>query len=1230
MDDCQSEEAAAERADEIMASLGSALSDDGPGDPAVPRAALAELTELADCFAAVPWLAQGLLAFYRGIVHRELWERFELAADLDAACDLLLTAVETSLELDEPDEDVVAELLLSVRERLHLAPAARDRDIFITWTTWLLDRLPADQEQTDSPAEDIDPLWLREQLALLLHDRADDAADSDDGNGSRLADLNAAIAHYEALLPTRPVGQADRAELLAFLVHAYWDRMSLTGSQDESVDRLTRHAREAWTAPGLPEEGRAIVGMCLGTGLLEQFARPGWHIDPTSVDLGIGALRAVLPEMAEEPELCVVAETALGLLLVGRGQLAGDAASMREAEPYLLSAASVLQPDDPKWSIVTRMLAIAEAVLANAGFAGGHPELAIRLLRAAAEQPQDDPELPAMIDQALSAMLIARTAGRRGPDADEGIRLLGVAFEKAPPGSPTRLALAGNLASALAGQFFVKGDRQDLAAAQFYLDELDRTTSAGPPGALAEADPDGPVVVELARGQIALAYGIADRDPAAIRTGIDRLRAAIRLTGPGHPWFGRLRSDLGLSLLMYFDHTRTDVATLREGITELEAAITLLPPGHPMLDMTRFRAAAGLFMLGHTLLDPTAMREGAARLGRLRADWASSVGDPVRVIGMLAIMHAELHRVTGAAADLAAARDWYAKAAEEFDQQPGHPQHGSTLIGLARLERRVGGRQAAISAGLAALRARARDVLLQTGPAHGLVTARIAAAEAAEIAAWCLADDAPGQAIEALELGRGLVLHAATSTADLPELLDHAGRADLAGEWRALAGQQPAEPPWDAAAHPPTATVLLGPSLAVPSDLRARTLAALRDDTLVSPPGHQEIADALRRVGADALVYLVPPAAGAPGNALLVPAAGGDPRALPLPGLTAATRGPLDEFAAAQTSLLAEDAEDDDALPEWGGKLGPLCDWAWTAVLEPLLPQLPRTAPDGPPRLVLVPVGELGLVPWHAARRPADGAGWRYAIADAVFSYAASGRQLAGVSRRPALPLAVDPVIVAPPAKDLESGLAEASAVRGIYPNGRYLGCAAERPGEPPADGPATPESVLRVLPAEHGPGASMLHLVCHGIASAGGAEASHLLLEDDRTLTVKEILGQANGRPAGSPGGVVVLAACQTDLTAADHDEALTLSTAFLAAGAVTAIGSRWSIPDNASAVLLFMFHHYLTTGAGAPADALRAAQLWMLDPDRQHPPSMPPELRKLRVPRHVFGWGALTHQGQ
>src|SRR6185437_9049492 len=125
---------------------------------------------------------------------------------------------------------------------------------------------------------------------------------------------------------------------------------------------------------------------------------------------------------------------------------------------------------------------------------------------------------------------------------------------------------------------------------------------------------------------------------------------------------------------------------------------------------------------------------------------------------------------------------------------------------------------------------------------------------------------------------------------------------------------------------------------------------------------------------------------------------------VPLPQ---AASDPLDEFAAAQASLLAAapgTSGYETADSDWRDKLGPLCDWAWTAVIGPLLAQLPGTAP----RLVLVPVGRLGVVPWHAARRADPGSGWRYAVADAVFSYAASGRQLAEVSRRPVLPLAAD------------------------------------------------------------------------------------------------------------------------------------------------------------------------------------------------------------------------------
>ena len=109
-----------------------------------------------------------------------------------------------------------------------------------------------------------------------------------------------------------------------------------------------------------------------------------------------------------------------------------------------------------------------------------------------------------------------------------------------------------------------------------------------------------------------------------------------------------------------------------------------------------------------------------------------------------------------------------------------------------------------------------------------------------------------------------------------------------------------------------------------------------------------------------------------------------------------------------------------------------------------------------------------------------------------------------------------------------------------------------------------------------------------------------------------------------------MTLAGCRTHLTATDHDEALTLSTAFLAAGAVTVVGSRWDLLDAQSAVLMYMFHHYLVALGQRPVDALRSAQLWMLTADREPPAAMPPDLRNAWGLDHVLAWAGLTHQGQ
>lgn len=116
------------------------------------------------------------------------------------------------------------------------------------------------------------------------------------------------------------------------------------------------------------------------------------------------------------------------------------------------------------------------------------------------------------------------------------------------------------------------------------------------------------------------------------------------------------------------------------------------------------------------------------------------------------------------------------------------------------------------------------------------------------------------------------------------------------------------------------------------------------------------------------------------------------------------------------------------------------------------------------------------------------------------------------------------------------------------------------------------------------------------------------------------------------SDGPLVVLSACQTDLSKGDHDEALTLTTAFAAAGARDVVGSRWLAQDSGSALLMAVFHHHLVVDGLSPVDALRAAQLWMLDPHRENPGSLQGDLlREMGRPglERTALWGAFIHQG-
>ena len=173
--------------------------------------------------------------------------------------------------------------------------------------------------------------------------------------------------------------------------------------------------------------------------------------------------------------------------------------------------------------------------------------------------------------------------------------------------------------------------------------------------------------------------------------------------------------------------------------------------------------------------------------------------------------------------------------------------------------------------------------------------------------------------------------------------------------------------------------------------------------------------------------------------------------------------------------------------------------------------------------------------------------------------------------------------------------------------------------------------------------GGAVLHLACHGVVRPApgtenplpgdaAAETACLVLHDGTPLAAERILSTMSGG-TGRPVGLVVLAACHSGVAArGGYDEAFSLAATFLVSGTRTVIGSQWSVPDGATSLLMFMFHHYLRNGC-APMDALHRAQLWMTAPDPAPPDELPADLRAqlaFHDPSDVDAWAGFVHIGQ
>lgn len=144
----------------------------------------------------------------------------------------------------------------------------------------------------------------------------------------------------------------------------------------------------------------------------------------------------------------------------------------------------------------------------------------------------------------------------------------------------------------------------------------------------------------------------------------------------------------------------------------------------------------------------------------------------------------------------------------------------------------------------------------------------------------------------------------------------------------------------------------------------------------------------------------------------------------------------------------------------------------------------------------------------------------------------------------------------------------------------------------------ATRAALLQALP-----GASHLHIACHGEFRPSSPLASRILLAGQDEVSLRDI-GDAPEFAPLRGARLVTLSACVTALAdfAALPDELIGLPSGFLRLGVAGVVGTLWPVHDGATALLMTKFYELHVRGDTAtgeapmsPPQALRRAQSWI-----------------------------------
>ncbi|MET7291501.1 CHAT domain-containing protein [Streptomyces griseoloalbus] len=739
-------------------------------------------------------------------------------------------------------------------------------------------------------------------------------------------------------------------------------------------------------------------------------------------------------------------------------------------------------------------------------------------------------------------------------------------------------------------------------------------------------------------------------DPEHLREGLRRTRTA--LGKPGITFDFEIKTRVALAIGLDTLYLRTgDPDALDECVAELETARRLLPPeGAP-------DGQSVYWMLASALADRATARPGTPQAAQDLPAAVLAARQSLRaaadeVLLQLGVRHGL--RAARRGADHGRTAASWALAAGQVDEAIDCLEAGRSLVLAAAAESRsVADRLEAL--GAVELAARWREAVAPATPGAGGATG-------------------DGAGVAVLEGAGGAASDGARDTAS-----DGAGDAALDGAG-ATASDGAAMAMGDGAggaggAGPVGEAVfgMAGDGPRLPGDVRRQALDLLRSeqretDDMTPADRVAALRDGLVRADVDALVHLLP-GGGTDDGAVLLLTPGGPARSVPLPALSAEGRTPLAAFLEAEAERKRVDAdtgaspqEERRAETRWRAALDEVCVWAGE-VLGPVLDVLdvwpralaeaglvPAPAGGGPApravRLVLVPCGTLGVVPWPAAvlSPPAElgGPGTVRAFEVSVISHAASGQEFLRASARTRMPPGERPALAFHGDDQLAWAEEEIELLHEAY----YPHAEVYRD----QDSPATPETVLSLLGGRAESAASLVHLSCHGIAGpdpttsalrlapsrpggSTGADDPATDGDDYEPLTLATLLETPHdGEAYRSRGPFVVCGACETDLTTRDHDEALTVTSVLVHRLAADAVGTRWGVDDDESEILMLVLHDRLAAGS-APPDALRAAQRWMLADPGERPPVRALERVRARRWNRDFRaadvWAAFVHHG-